>query len=238
MNQSWSFVIFGYNESKTLPKVLNDIIEFCLKKNIIDRELIIVDDGSTDDTRKIAESFISGNKDVIYLKHETNLGIGPALIKGYLNASKENVIAVPADAQFDIFELADSINFPEKSYLSFYRLQRKSYTSFRNLISDINGFINRKFLYLNVRDVNWVKAYKSVDLKSLDLKIKSSLVCSEICAKLNLKGFSAKEIVSVYHERTAGISKGASFKTLYSAVKDIVGLISVIRKYKNKIPAS
>lgn len=235
MNQSWSFIIFGYNESDTLLTVLNSVVKFSKENNITDREIIIVDDGSTDETRNLSEDFKLKNEGVNYIRHDVNLGIGPTLLNGYYAALKENAVAIPADGQFDITELKNNVNFPDNSYLSFYRELKKNYSSFRNFISSLNGFINREFLYLNIRDVNWVKAYKSSDLKSIGLKIRSSLVCSEICAKLNLKGYSAKEIQSVYHERTAGNSKGASFKTLKSAVRDIIRLITEIRKFKKAL---
>lgn len=235
MNQSWSFIIFGYNECKTLVPVLNSVVKFSRDNNIDDYEIIIVDDGSTDETRKISEDFKLKHEGIVYLRHDVNLGIGPTLLSGYNSAKKENTVAIPADGQFDITELKDNINFPDNSYLSFHRELKKSYSSYRNFLSGINRFINRKFLFLNIRDVNWVKAYKSADLKILELKIGSSLVCSEICAKLNLKGYSVREIFSVYHERTAGKSKGASFKTLKSAVKDIIKLIIEIRSFKKTL---
>lgn len=235
MNQSWSFIVFGFNECKTLPSVVADLCKFIKENEISDYEINIIDDGSTDDTEIIAGSIKEKDDKIIYKRHEVNLGIGPTLVDGYSSATAENVIAIPADGQFDVNELKEYINFPNDAFLSFFRELNQSYSAYRKFISSVNKFINKNFLHLKVKDVNWVKAYKSSELKEISLKIRSSLVCSEICAKLNLKGINAIEIRSVYHSRTAGKSKGASLKTIIPALKDVVKLITEIRKFKKKI---
>lgn len=235
MNQSWSVVIFGYNESITLPSVVESVNNFLINNQILDKEIIIIDDGSDDDTRKISENLIKKYSDIIYFRHEVNLGIGPALMNGYMKAVKENVVAVPADGQFDINELSGNINFPVKTFLSFFREDKKNYSLYRKFVTNTNQFINNKLLYLNIKDVNWVKAFKTKDLREIGLEIKSSIICSEICAKLNLKGYKAIEILSVYHDRTAGKSRGASIKTVSYAVKDILSLIKVTGHFKKQL---
>ena len=108
----------------------------------------------------------------------------------------------------------------------------KEYTLFRKIITGLNKLYNKYFLGLEIMDVNWVKAYKTNELNELDLQLESSLVGSEICAKLNIKGVKAIEIPSVYHTRKAGIAKGASFSNLIKAFGELTKLAFVIRKYK------
>jgi hypothetical protein len=59
-------------------------------------------------------------------------------------------------------------------------------------------------------------------------------VGSEICAKLRIKGIKAKEISSVYHKRKSGTSKGASYKNLAKALRELIKLTLVIRKYNKE----
>jgi hypothetical protein len=155
-------------------------------------------------------------------------------LTGYRNAKNENTIMIPADGQFDINELSKYKNFSQNTYLSFYREEMDEYSAFRRTITGMNRFFNKYFLNLEIKDVNWVKAYKTSDLLSLNLQLKSSLVGSEICAKLNIKGIKAKEISSVYHKRKAGTAKGASYKNLVNALKELIKLTLVIRKYNQK----
>ena len=85
-----------------------------------------------------------------------------------------------------------------------------------------------------MHDVNWVKIYKNEGLKSLDLRIKSSVVESEICAKLLLEGYEIKEYKSRYLDREGGKSKGASLKIVVQAAKEVLKLVKEMRRYRKK----
>ena len=76
--------------------------------------------------------------------------------------------------------------------------------------------------------MNWVKAYKNKDLKSVDYEIKSSLVETEIASKLLRKGLKVNQIETVYLPRIAGEPKGASFKIVSLAVLELFKLIFVL----------
>ena len=87
---------------------------------------------------------------------------------------------------------------------------------------------------IDLRDVNWVKIYKREAILNLDLKLKSSLIESEICSKLLIKKNKAIETISVYHQRKFGVSKGASTKVVVQALKETAKLIFVIFLFRLK----
>jgi glycosyltransferase involved in cell wall biosynthesis len=236
-NQSWSIIVFGYNEGATVGKVINSAIEFCSVNGINDYEIIAVDDGSTDNSYSIIKQLSDGNKAVKPLRNPLNLGIGPTMIKGYTAAAKENVIAVPADGQFRINELRDFINFEDRSFLSFQR-EQKDYALYRKFVSHANRLFNLAFLSMNVKDVNWVKAYKNKDLQNIGLKLSSSLINSEICSKLQIMNYKIHEIPSVYYNRVSGKARGASLKTVSQAIVELLKLAFIIRKFKKELKQS
>lgn len=88
---------------------------------------------------------------------------------------------------------------------------------------------------IRMRDVNWVKAFKTEEIKSFDWKLTSSLIESELCSKLIAKGNKVVEIESVYHPRQAGVSKGASLKIVLQALKETLKLIFIIFFFKRKL---
>lgn len=234
LKQSWTIIIFGYNEEKTITSVTEKAQSFLIENKINEGEILVIDDGSTDNTESIINHLKEKINFLRIIRHRTNQGIGPALISGYFNARYENLAAVPADGQFDINELKPFINIPDKSFVSFYREQIPQYSAYRNFLTFTNKFFNRYFLGLNIKDVNWVKAYKTKDLKALDLKLRSSLVGSEICAKLIAKGWNAIESPSIYYQRTGGKPRGGSSKVLVLAISELLKLLFIIRKFKNK----
>ncbi|HMS66451.1 MAG TPA: glycosyltransferase family 2 protein [Ignavibacteria bacterium] len=231
MNQSWSIIIFGYNEEKTIANEIYKVNNFFIENNISRSEIVIVDDGSTDNSEQIIRGILKSNKNINYIRHKKNLGIGPALLSGYNNARHENLAAIPADGQFDINELTPFINFPEKHFVSFYRKEMNEYSLYRKIVTFLNKSFNQYLLNLNVKDINWVKAYKNNELKEIELELQSSLVASEICAKFYIKGYKSLEALSVYHDRTAGIARGASFKTISKAMMDLSKLFVIVRKF-------
>ena len=118
-SQTWSIVIFCYNEEKTITPVYHAALTI-LKANVqAGFEIVIVDDGSTDlsvnEIHKLQHQFPALTKVVL---HPKNLGIGRALRSGYTNAKFENVCCIPADGQFDVIELIPYLRFDAHTFIS------------------------------------------------------------------------------------------------------------------------
>ena len=234
-SQSWSIIIFCYNEKETIALVVDKAQE--VLKNLAPQknEIVIVDDGSTDGSADIIKGLSEKHNNIRVIYHSPNKGIGEALLSGYRNAQYENVCAVPADAQFDVEELLPHATIDSNTFISFYRVENTSYSVFRNVLSWVNKKINKLFLGMAMRDVNWVLVYKMAKIKELDLRLNSSLVGSEICSKLLIGGNQLQEIESTYQPRISGESKGASFKVILQAFRDTMKLIMVIREFRREI---
>lgn len=97
---SLSVVIMAYNEADTIEKVVRDTESF-LEKRTRQYEIIIVNDGSTDQTPEKAEELSRSNKSIRVIHHKENKGMGMAIRTGYINASMEYVTQLPGDGQID-----------------------------------------------------------------------------------------------------------------------------------------
>jgi dolichol-phosphate mannosyltransferase len=234
--QSWSVIIFCYNEEGTLCSVIDAVESFFEAGRISVGEIVIVDDGSTDNCPEIARNAAAAHSNIKLIFHDRNLGIGRALRSGYAAVQYENVSAVPADGQFNVTELLPYTNLPEKTFVSFYRKENTIYSVSRNILSYFNRRLNAVCIGLRQRDVNWVKIYKRSELDKLDLRTTSSLVESEICAKLTLRHNTMIEAESVYLPRRAGQSRGASLPIVMRAALETLRLVYVISAYRIKLP--
>lgn len=230
--QSWSVIIFCYNEAGTVRHVVESVQGFFERAGCNDNEIIIVDDGSTDGSTELIREAEKKYANVRAIYHGTNRGIGHALRSGYWAASKENVTALPADGQFNTDELLLFANISPGTFVSFFRKENTVYSMRRNVLSYINKKLNSILLSIDLKDVNWVKVYKQEELSKLKLVMTSSLVESEICSKLILRNNKAIEVNSIYQRRSYGESKGASRKIVMQAMRETLKLIWVISLYK------
>lgn len=225
--QSWSIIILCYNEEGSIKKVIEDALNTLKIISSNEGQVVVVNDGSIDHSHEIIVELQKNNSNLTYVNHTKNQGIGKSLHSGYKHAVEENVIMIPGDNQFNVKELIPYKNFPDNTFLSFYRLNNQLYSRSRKWLSSINRIVNRNLIGIKLKDVNWVKAYKNETLKKLDLKIESSLVESEICSKLFFSGFTATEIPSTYQAQRSGNSYGASLKIIKQAVLDLPKLVWV-----------
>lgn len=93
---SCSIVIPAYNEAKRLPRALQPILAF-IKAKSWDAEIIVVNDGSTDDTAGVARSYAEANPEVLLIDNPANKGKGQSIRDGVLLATRDIIIFADAD---------------------------------------------------------------------------------------------------------------------------------------------
>ncbi len=102
MIKTLSIVIPVYNEGNTFVHILDKIKKTALI-NDINKQIVIVNDCSTDNTEETALQYIKANPelDILYFKHQKNLGKGAALHTGIQKANGEYLIIQDADLEYD-----------------------------------------------------------------------------------------------------------------------------------------
>ncbi len=99
-----SVVIPVFNEEENIEKNLNHIIYY-LKKNKIGNEIIVVEDGSKDATRRIVQNIGKENREVILTRKRENKGKGYSVKEGILMATGDYILFADADLSTPIEEL-------------------------------------------------------------------------------------------------------------------------------------
>lgn len=103
-----SIIVPVYNESQTIRLILDDILKVELTDGI-EKEIIVVNDGSSDNTEALVLKFIEDNPDIEihYCKHAANKGKGAALHTGITNVTGDFLVIQDADLEYDPREFND-----------------------------------------------------------------------------------------------------------------------------------
>ena len=229
--QTWSIVVLCYNEAANIARVIQGVTATLSVISPRAHEIVVVDDGSSDDSVRIVRELAAGRDDLRLVEHGVNKGVGEALQSGYAAVRMENVCAVPGDGQFDFDELLPFARLPPDTFVSFTRRNNTEYSAYRRALTRTNRQVNRWFLGAVLEDANWVKAYKVEALRKIPLEMRSSLIQSEIPAKLILLGYKMVEPDSKYLPRAGGKALGASPKMVLRAARETWKLMRVVRRF-------
>ena len=99
MPQLLSVVVPVYNEEQTIQRVLQAVLDAPLPEGI-DREIVVVDDASTDETLRVLEAFADHPRVRVFSQPE-NRGKGAALRRGFAEASGDLIVIQDADLEYD-----------------------------------------------------------------------------------------------------------------------------------------
>jgi len=163
-------VLLIYNEEQNIEPLTESILDVYQKYNI-SGEVLLVDDGSTDNSPKVCNTLVSKYDRVQTIHHLPNKGRSYAIQTGFEHAEGDVIILMDGDRQYNPDEIPQFIDKINDGYdvISGYRTHRED-NFIRKLISRVyNRWIIRRSLNLDVRDQNsGFKAFKKEAAQSLN----------------------------------------------------------------------
>ena len=229
MINSVSILIPCFNEEKTIKKVIDKVLNIDLGN--ISREIIIINDGSTDQTKTLLESY-EDIKNVKLIHHDRNYGKGKALRSGIKNALNDIIIIQDADLEYDPDQYHNLLKpFIETEADIVYGSRFLGGGDYNRLLFFWHSIANKIltlicnfFSNLNMTDMETgFKVFKREVLQSIDLKENSFGIEPEITIKLAKKKFIFFEVPIKYNGR--GYEEGKkigikdAFRALYCIIK-------------------
>jgi glycosyltransferase involved in cell wall biosynthesis len=215
-----------YNEEENIKESVEKALRVLEDSPYVsDFEIIIVNDGSRDNTEKVAEKLVAKHTKVRLISHPQNQGYGAALKTGLHAARMEYVFFTDADLQFDLLELQNLLlHVPENEVVVGYRAPRRD-PAMRLFNAWGWNRLNRLFFGLQLTDIDCAfKLFRREVVQSMPLRSKGAMLSAELLIRLKRAGVKLKEIPVSHFPRVYGSPTGAKPSVILRALREMVEL--------------
>lgn len=223
------------NEEHGLSAGIEDVMAGFRVFNI-SGELIVVNDGSTDSTGRIADDCKKFYSNMNVIHHKSPRGIGAAFRAGVQKAQGEIVVMIPADGENEASEILRYLPLMEEVDIVIPFVSAPEVRTWkRRLLSFLYRKIINVTFGLPVRNVTGTVMYRKAILKDISLKSRGFFFQTELLIKTAGKGYLYKEVPYVLKKRKEGISKSTTFGSLMNIVWSYLSvMLEVYSMSKNK----
>ena len=215
-----SFLIPAFNEARTIAEVIDRVSQLPFEK-----QLIVIDDGSTDETPAILERLSEGRDDMVVIRQE-NRGKGAAIRAGIPRIEGEIVVIQDADMEYDPAEVPSLIDpivqghadvvygsrlaggRPQRAYLFWHLLGNRFLSLFTGILYNTT---------LSDMETGY-KAFRSDVLRSLDLRENDFAIEPEITGRICKLHLRIYELPISYYGRTYAEGKKITWRDGFKAV--------------------
>jgi glycosyltransferase involved in cell wall biosynthesis len=221
-----SFLVPAYNEAATIVELLDRVSQLELEKQIV-----VVDDGSTDGTGELIEKWRSGREDVVFLRQE-NRGKGAAVRAAIPHADGEICVIQDADLEYDpadvpaliepivrgsadvVFGSRLSGGRPQRVYMFWHLVGNRFLSMLTNVLYNTT---------LSDMETGY-KAFRTEILRSLDLRQDDFGIEPEITAKICKRKLRVYELPIAYYGRTYAEGKKITWRDGFKAIRVLLGV--------------
>lgn len=224
---SLSVFMPAYNEEKNIGGTLEQVLNVLKPLGISEYEVIVVNDGSKDNTAGVVEEWEKKDSHVRLVNHEKNKGYGEAVKTGFYSAKFDYLVFIDSDGQFDfgdITKLMEKIDTAD--VVVGYRVNRQD--SFMRIL---NGWgwtqISNILFGLNIRDVDCAfKLFKKKVIETIPHleSTRGAMINPETLARSKKAGFKIAEVGVQHFPRKEGKQTGANLKVILVSFSDLIKL--------------
>jgi glycosyltransferase involved in cell wall biosynthesis len=226
IRESISVFFPAYNDAPTIGGLVRKTMDL-LPKLTADYEVIVINDGSADETGAVLEELAREFPTTFRaVTHELNRGYGGALRSGFNAATKDLVFYTDGDAQYDLLELELLVHKmgPTVGLVNGYKLQRND-PWHRIAIGWLYNHFARTIFGIQLRDIDCdFRLIRRSLLEEISLHSTSGTICVELVKKLETCPYLVEEVGVHHYERQYGRSQFFRVKSLATTFTQLTRL--------------
>lgn len=233
---SLSILMPAFNEAEGIRRAVtaSSSVATMLPDHFRLDQIIVVDDGSTDETPTILSDLASNNPRLTVLRHDGRQGLGGALRTGLAAVSTDMVLYTDADLPIDLNQVGPALNLAADDVggiVSCYRLNPEVAGLRRRVYSQAYGALIQRLFRLAVRDVNFAaKVIRSDVLAGLQLSSTGSFVDVELLVRARNAGHPIRQVGLQYQPRQLGESKLSSPRVILQLLTELARIAPGLRR--------
>jgi glycosyltransferase involved in cell wall biosynthesis len=192
---------------------------------ILDYELIVVDDASTDATGEIADRRAAEDPRVRVVHHPVNRKLGGAMKTGFATATGDLILYTDADLPFDMSELPRAVRLMREydaDIVSAYRFDRTGEGYLRSVYTFVYNVLIRSLFHVKARDINFAfKLCRARVFDHVELRSEGSFVDAELVIRSTRLGYEMLQFGVDYFPRTRGVSTLSSPSVIRTILREM-----------------
>jgi glycosyltransferase involved in cell wall biosynthesis len=214
----------AYNEGLNIGPMI-DMVRTKVGPLVDDLEIVVVDDGSKDDTAAVVEAISAKDARVRLIRHPVNLGYGAAVKDSIWAATKDLILTTDSDLQFDLGEVTRFLpRLLNVDMVAGYRQSRSDPWHRRLFGNGWSWLVNLLFGY-TVRDVDCAfKLFKRKVIETITVQSGGAMFSAEFLVRTKRAGFKIAEEPVSHFPRRAGSQTGAKLHVILRAFKELIKL--------------
>ena len=227
LTRELTVVIPALNEEENIEAAVRHIAQ-ALKDFHIDAEIVLVNDGSTDQTGVCMGRAVAAHADIVFqvITHAQPRGIGAAFWEGLALARGRALILLPGDDENDPWEIFRYAKLLEHVDIVIpYIFNREARPMWRNALSFLYRFIINSTFAVNFNYTNGTVLYRKSILSELDYKSAGFFFQTDVLVRLVKKGYLFAEVPYRLGQRRTGRSKAVTFPSFFRVVKGYLRLV-------------
>jgi hypothetical protein len=189
-------------------------------------EVVVVDDGSTDETADIVDRMILVyGESVRLIQCPHNMGYGPAVRRAWAAAKMDWLLFTDSDCQFDLTEVTRFVPFTDSADIITGRRQDRKDPWPRRFSAHLFNAAGRLIFGNRVRDVDCAfKLMRTAAIRSLHLTANSAMVNTELLYQCRTRGLRVVELPVTHRERQFGVASGGDAAVIRRAMREFVAM--------------